>query len=442
MDLRLKACEVPLRRLLWAVALSLSVSTLTYGFDDQTTHPQMTEKAARASNLNATLTNELDITDGINAMLTGSSGKSQRVFEWLRAGSILEDSPTCRASNHFHNPLRPFTASGVTDLPFWIQAYCGLGPYGRITSNVTWGTRFTTPTGKGPDTGNRMDWDAARTAYLDALTKPDPGDREAALAQTFQALGQVMHLVQDVAVPAHVRNDFRSHLQYFAPQLNEPPTRWFSNGFEQFVRLQPGLVGTAGALPIAFTDRLVTRFWDTDQYYGGNPAADMDQGLAEYTNANFASQNTIFTESAAQGDPYAFPYPRRTSTDLADVLAGRKPGEQVVAEDGTEDSVLYVSKIADGEQIGHFLRAGSFTRLFSDSSPLRPILPSSLLPLTLEMDEVVHRDYAARLLPRAVGYSTGILDYFFRGRLDFEIKLDEADPTDPTRLGLVIRNRV
>jgi hypothetical protein len=33
------------------------------------------------------------------------------------------------------------------------------------------------------------------------------------------------------------------------------------------------------------------------------------------------------------------------------------------------------------------------------------------------LDEGVYRDYAARLVPRAVAYSTALLDYFFRGRL-------------------------
>lgn len=56
-----------------------------------------------------------------------------------------------------------------------------------------------------------MDWDIARRAYFDALTKGTSAERDQNLAKTFQALGQVVHLVQDLAVPAHVRDDFASH---------------------------------------------------------------------------------------------------------------------------------------------------------------------------------------------------------------------------------------
>src|SRR5258707_1141109 len=36
---------------------------------------------------------------------------------------------------------------------------------------------------------------------------------------------------------------------------------------------------------------------------------------------------------------------------------------------------------------------------------------------TPALDETVYRDYAERLVPRAVTYSTALIDYFFRGRM-------------------------
>jgi hypothetical protein len=44
------------------------------------------------------------------------------------------------------------------------------------------------------------------------------------------------------------------------------------------------------------------------------------------------------------------------------------------------------------------------------------------------MDDRVFQDHATRLLPRAVGYSTALLDYFFRGRLEARVTLT-ADST-------------
>jgi hypothetical protein len=41
------------------------------------------------------------------------------------------------------------------------------------------------------------------------------------------------------------------------------------------------------------------------------------------------------------------------------------------------------------------------------------------------------------LLPRAVGYSAGLLDYFFRGTLDFDVKVGTGQDG---QMGLVITN--
>ena len=48
---------------------------------------------------------------------------------------------------------------------------------------------------------------------------------------------------------------------------------------------------------------------------------------------------------------------------------------------------------------------------------LHPVLPDSLRYRAASLDPGVFADYAALLLPRAVGYSAALLDYFFRGRL-------------------------
>lgn len=415
----------------WAVCLIILSPISSESFDDRDTHRRMTRVGVLASNLDSFVKTDLGIGQGVDTQLRGGLGQGQTILRWLQDGSELEDDPACRASNHFHNPLLPFSGSGVTDQPIPIQAFCSLTGFPQALSNVTWGTGFTSPTVKGPASDNPFDWDAARAAYLKALTLPAPTDREAALAQTFRILGHVLHLVQDLAVPAHVRNDFRSHLEYCSLQLDF--TRWCENSFERFVRLRGELVDNAQPLPIEFNGNRLTRFWDLDRYTGTNPSTDTIQGLAEYTNANFASQHTIFTEAAPPADPHGFPFPRETSTDLPELIAQRKVVRQVTAEDGVLDTGLYVKKIADGEVIDHFLKAGYLTDFAISNLFLRPSLR-----LTFQMDDVVLGDYAAKLLPRALGYSTGLLDYFFRGKLDADVI--EADSSDPSRLQLVGTN--
>ena len=291
-----------------------------------------------------------------------------------------------------------------------------------------------------------MDWDIARAAYFDALTKGTSAERDQHLAKTFQALGQVLHLVQDLAVPAHVRDDFASHEEYFEPGFTSP-IRWWANDFERYVKRNSALITGGQSLDQnSFASQPVTRFWDTGQYrQTTTPSLDFVQGLAEYTNANFFSQNTPFTDALPATDPRHFPHPARANTTLPQLLNAGVLPRQVYAEDGIPDTVLYVEQVqGPGEPSLLLAKAGFFHKpILAKDSVLR-----TLFPLGFQIDDQVMAAYASRLLPRAVAYSAGLLDYFFRGDLDFQVTLDKDEtaatdqaPRPPYRFALVIQNR-
>jgi hypothetical protein len=147
----------------------------------------------------------------------------------------------------------------------------------------------------------------------------------------------------------------------------------------------------------------VARLWDTDQYTGGNPDVTVGNptiGLAEYSNANFFSDDTIF------GEQYAFP--ASTSVELG-------PAE---AEPKTGQLRRYFRKVRDGEPVEHL----------AVPSALFEALPDALKDRKKGLDDRVFRDYGEKLLPRAVGYSAALLDYFFRGKLDIDLIDNAADP--------------
>ena len=50
---------------------------------------------------------------------------------------------------------------------------------------------------------NGRNWFVARELLYDALTQTDPRQREVFFAETFRTLGYVLHLLEDMAVPAH-----------------------------------------------------------------------------------------------------------------------------------------------------------------------------------------------------------------------------------------------
>jgi hypothetical protein len=128
----------------------------------------------------------------------------------------------CRASNHFHNPLKSWDQSYMSDAPWFINAYCS--SWQPIYSNITWATGYLSPDGSTVTRPRQwMGWGDARDYYYWALTATSGTDRETYFAKTFQALGQVSHLLQDMAVPAHVRNDFTSHLFFIARSRYRTP---------------------------------------------------------------------------------------------------------------------------------------------------------------------------------------------------------------------------
>lgn len=63
-----------------------------------------------------------------------------------------------------------------------------------------------------------------------------------------------------------------------------------------------------GILPVPNNLLPIARIVDTDRYVGSNPDVTINQptGLAEYSNANFFSRDTIFKTNK-------FPYPSRDS---------------------------------------------------------------------------------------------------------------------------------
>lgn len=105
--------------LLVIIVFSTSVNSLA--FDHEKTHRRLTEKAIESSKFKdaAYLENNLNLPNGVETSLQGIT-----IQEWLRRGSSFEDEPECRASNHFHNPLKPWSDSGMSDQPWFVNWWC------------------------------------------------------------------------------------------------------------------------------------------------------------------------------------------------------------------------------------------------------------------------------------------------------------------------------
>jgi hypothetical protein len=389
-----------------------------FAWNDFTTHPHITLESTRNSSLNNFLSKQLGLSQGVVTKINGKP-----LSEWLRHGSKEEDSPACRASNHFHDPYQPWQYGGLTDTHWLVDLWCwglGLGQYpsDEIRSNLTWATGCLTENCYGPggvDTDgaafNKYNWSSARQYFYTYLTgrndkgievAPDQAGRNAYLVETLKSLGQVLHLLQDTAVPAHVRNDFSKGHTMISPGSGAPWT-WIGNRFEKFVERNAGREWFS-LVPIGpkLDNLRLTRLWDTDQLTSTTVPADQSTlGLAEYTSMNFLSEYSMF-------DVF-FPYP---SLEHCVVVASSPP---IDVNTPLERQYLASINGHPGEAVNH-LAVVSYLKHFQEV-----YLPSvSSVRVPLYMDDNCYNEYASKLIPRAVGYSAALLDYFFRGTIEIK----------------------
>ncbi|MEX2222943.1 MAG: hypothetical protein WEG40_14220 [Candidatus Rokuibacteriota bacterium] len=366
-----------MRQIQTLLAVGFLFLPFTAGAYETPTHKAITEAAGTASMVDQVLRESLGLSDGLTSSIGG-----QRLVEWLAEGSRREDS-ALRFLSHFHDPLADWSAAGL------------LGGVGQ--SSILWGQNTSL---------SGWSWQDVRNAYFAALTSQPRSDREGNLTRAFEGLGRQVHLVQDAASPAHTRND--PHALYNYESLVDQVRRSDGEAFSAWLAGSPDTPGVPDPgwrvldgnplAPVA-TARLV----DADRYVGSNPATTTAAliGLAEYTNANFLSEDRIFTENEV--DPLKrFPHPSRASVTEQDFDV--QVGSATVKR-------RYFVKSAGGAT-GYRLATVGFLREYQQ----RFNLDWTRFRESPALDEGVYRDYAERLVPRAVAYSTALLDYFFRGR--------------------------
>ncbi|MFQ5992329.1 MAG: hypothetical protein ACE5NA_07805 [Nitrospiraceae bacterium] len=379
------------------------------------THREIAGRAGQSSvsSVDQFLKGELGLPDGIRETFPGRIRPVLRsVTDLIGDGAESEDLPALRVLNHFHNPLRP-----------WDQAGLRVGGVQLGQSSVLWQQNpeqntstvlipFPVQVG-----GENASWQDARERYRLALISATRDERAAAFGEMFETLGHLTHLVQDASVPGHVRNDphlplldsdgYEKHVERLRRAPVNSPRRSL---FESFLNRDPVRP------PVSIFDQVtppadarapvpIARLIDTDIFGEELPEAlELPNiGIAEYTNGNFLSDDTIFS---------GFGLPRRASLG-ADFF---EPEGQGVRR--------YFEKVRDGETIRHFV---------AESALYEPVKAELGQPMdeALILTRQVYQDSAAALLPRAVGYSAALLDYFFRGTLDFTVSAG-ATPPDQT----------
>lgn len=375
-----------------AIGLVLVIPASARAFEVPT-HRLIADEAVQSSVLGlGYLESEVGVRAG--SILRNARGSAFTAAEWVREGSDHEDDTLngvfARYRNHFYDPVydQPLTSSRGVQI-------------GRRA--FEWALEE-----NGPIPGQDRSWVDARRTWLGALTSSEALTREHQLAETLLTLGHVIHLVQDMASPEHTRNDWHAGVRFLGSfPLGAP------SPFEEMLKALPFSVRRDG-YPAPSLSR-VRDYWATGD----------GRGLGEFTNRGFVTKATNFIaadEGAVGRDPGSgrlYPEPRlqlalRTDAPVGALLPGTSL-QGLVTFFGNDITDHVTGEVHTNERMTTF-------SLF-DAELLR----RQRQPLfTLNRFNVLAA--ADFLVPRAVGYSAGLLNHFFRGRLEVELVPDSADP--------------
>jgi hypothetical protein len=361
-----------------------------------------------------------------------------------------------RVVNHFYDP--------INDVPLNAGTGCGVGPTGQCLKSVDWALgnvdSFATPPVVDTARRNHFTYADARENMWRALTgergigaPPYTGAAHAADAQeriyrwatAFRSLGDVTHLLQDGAQPQHVRNDAHSPFTSGERQAYEGYTnaRVIGTGgasvnsyvrefFAQPQQLTVPLVVTGNYPAVTFSTPL--RFFTTRLKSDG-PAVlpDARYGLMDYTNRSFFTGGTL---PGSAGNAFLEP----SATIDAAYTSISQPCVLGASVSGTITNLTckhLMHAVPDSVTPGYVdelpHKAGQVSAFTAPplllESAFNQVVPGSSIPRP-------HQGFAVGLeefqtmgnltIPRAIGYSTGLLNYFFRGQITVSTPADKT----------------
>lgn len=341
-----------------------------------------------------------------------SESSSSTILRLVRQGARFEDAVLALPPRSIHHFFDPATGKGLSvAAPAWttmlpdvvLQFFPSLNS--STVASPDWALD-----GVG---GNQYSRQALNGFMADSYTLPTRPQRDAATGQVFETIGRLIHHVQDMAQPQHVRNDAHLHVELlerycpsWVPLLLSGPECAFYRSFkapsiyEQWTKSLP-----ASSLPVTeyppvygSGDRTTfshpRRFWAHD-----------GKGLAEFTSRNFLSAGTTKRTPPAIS--------AAEEVRAGDLCAGAVPPCELQYPD------YYV----------RFFAANVDDRLRPTAGGINPRAGAESIysadfkrivagPEVLTVNRFTFEQDHKYLLPRAVAYSASLIDYIFRGEME------------------------
>jgi hypothetical protein len=320
------------------------------------------------------------------------------LIDLIRLGACYEDNNEFggyRSLAHFYDPQTGvLSAPGGNQSPDW--ALSGNG---------------------GSATGaNHFSYQDARNYFHLALTSNTKALRDKNWGLTFQSLGHVIHHLQDMASPQHVRGELHcdARLCQFLGQYNPSA---YEKGYGQRLAFIRNLAASA-TTPILFG--LPREFWSTGPTVSGYQ--NLDQGIAAYSSTHYVSSRTDFLTTAVGAvvanttrfGGHALPTPQPTPFEQVS-FATLKPGVSLPAGVCADATKCYIDFYGS--------TAKPNTRI-SSRSIFNQDLSGAGDRNTFTQNQFTYDAAASDLVPLATRYSAGLIDYFFRGEMEIKLPAD------------------
>jgi len=240
-------------------------------------------------------------------------------------------------------------------------------------------------------------YDSLLKYYKESIISKTQKDRKAYQAKLFLTTGFLLHLVQDMSVPAHTRDDIH---------ISPSPFEFFARSTGGFNVYEDKINPTNNSAITAKIDSVNLeqyKYHSFDEFYTKS---------AEFTARNFFSKDSIFKSNYV-------PKEESVDKDYNNLLFEKENFYY------TNKSLTNNNRIAISAMVLHEEADVEFPRKFivyTDKT-------------TDKRNDNVAIDNALNLMPQAVGTSVGLIEYIFRGKM--EVNLDFT--TDITK-GIEIKN--
>jgi len=323
---------------------------------------------------------------------------------WLELGVLAELSPSARQVHHFIDPEDPTADSwSDPDLPRWLLR---LRLARRNGAPLAGSVNRTSFDGHGPSAvawlKDQKDVVAPPRLYAHlerAYLEGEPEARAHHLAMALVCVGALLHVAQDLSVPAHARADAGA---FFAALSAAPGDRGLP--LQELARVRygrsdlplskdPAEIGEARGRPLA--QSLLGHLLGS--------AAEKEEGLAIFTGGRFFSESSV--PAPAFIDPEADPQAAAAAL-LADALLDPVEADGAMLSPWPADRGYVLS--ATGRPLSAFDT--------DDQGRIRPYI-----------DNAVYDNQMQTLLPKAAATTRSILDFVFPGWP--ELKLDRSART-------------